>query len=301
MIPYDYHNTIILFEEGIQLFAGLLRYVAFARMEIRPWIWGVLGLLYLSALLPNQGLALCLLGFISFQALKEYFSIIPMRHMERPFVLLSYLSIPLQLLCVAFWNYGLALAFTPLYILLLSLLGLRQYGRTPQMLNSILKIGWGVFTLVYCLSYFGLLMAWAAQTGSATDGTGLVLFFLLIVHFQGIMLFLLNRWHVNDWLRPLFDHGVAGIAGFISILATGIIASSLGFYFTFLTLQEALIAGFVIGTAAYIGSATVHTVQQALYISDEEAMTPGMGGILSFVYPLVYAAPLFFFLLMAYH
>lgn len=224
-----------------------------------------------------------------------------MRQMERPFVLLSYLSIPLQMLCVAFGNHGQAFAFIPLYILILSMVGLKQYGRTPQMMNSILKIGWGVFTLVYCFSYIGLLIEWTGETEAVADGPGLVLFFLLIVHLQGIMLFLLNRWNVNDWFRPLFDHSITGVAGFISILATGIIASSLGFYFTVLTLQEALIAGFVIGTAAYIGSATVHTVQQALYISDEEAMTPGMGGILSFVYPLVYAAPLFFFLLMAYY
>jgi predicted CDP-diglyceride synthetase/phosphatidate cytidylyltransferase len=110
---------------------------------------------------------------------------------------------------------------------------------------------------------------------------------------------LLNRWGVNDWARLLFNNTITGIAGLISILAVGIIASSIGPRLTWLTPQAALLSGLIIGAAAYVGSATVHAVQHALYISDDDALIPGMGGIITFIYPFVYAAPLFFFLLLA--
>ncbi len=281
------------------MLGGMIRYLESARSEIRPWIWSLLGLLYLSTLIPSRAVVLVLLAFVSFQALKEYFSIVPMRQSERPLLLLGYLSIPLQFICVAFNDYTPALAFTPVYILLLSLWGLQRYGRTPQMLHSILKIGWGVFTLVYTFSYVGLLLQWPVQMDLMQRGAGVLFFFLLMVHLQGMMQALLARWRINDWMRSLFDQITVELTGVISILATGIIAASLGPRLTWMPPQPAMFAGLLIGSAAYIGTATVQTMQNALYIEDDDLLVPGLGGIIAFIYPLVYAAPLFFFLLMA--
>lgn len=278
----------------------MIRYLEFVRVEIRPWIWSLLAILYLSALLPSQALTLCLLAFVSFQALKEYFSIVPMRQVERPLLMLGYLSIPLQFASVALAGYAPALAFTPLYILVVSLVGLQRHGWTPQTFNSILKIGWGVFTLVYTFSYIGLLAKFPMQIELTQNGGGLLLFLLLIVHLQRLMHFLLNRWGINDWARTISDNTLIGMASLISVLAVAVIGSSIGPHLTWLSPQQALFAGLVIGSAAYVGSATVHAVQHALYISDEDALIPGMGGIINVIYPFVYAAPLFFFLLMAF-
>lgn len=282
------------------LLSGMLRYWGLARVEIRPWLWSLLALLYIAALAPSQTITLLLLGFISFQALKEYFSIIPMRRAERALLLFGYLSIPLQLLCVGLGDYGLALSFLPIYILVVSLIGLRNYGWTPQTLNSILKIGWGVFTLVYTFSYIGLLAAWPANREMVDNSFGLLLFFLSMVHWQSAVHFLLSRWGINDWPRYVFNSSIEGIGGILSILATGVFAWSVGPWLTWLTPSAALLAGLVVGAAAYIGTATVRSVQEALYISEEEHLIPGMGGILNLVYPFVYAAPLFFFLLMIF-
>ncbi|MCB0098347.1 MAG: phosphatidate cytidylyltransferase [Caldilineaceae bacterium] len=277
----------------------MLRYWEMARVEIRPWLWSLLLLLYCAAILPSQVVTLLILGFISFQALKEYFSIIPMRQAERPLLLLGYLSIPLQFICVGFSEYGLALGFTPLYILVLSIVGLQRFGRTPQTLNSILKIGWGVFTLVYAFSYIGLLAQWPVREDLAGNGVRLLLFFLTMIHLQSAVRFLLERWGIDIWPRNVFNSTLDGMGGAASILATGVFAWSVGPWFTGLEPQSAMLAGLVVSTAAYIGTATVRAVQQALYISEEEHLLPGMGGILNLVYPFVYAAPLLFFLLLA--
>lgn len=280
------------------LLSGMYHYWELARVEIRPWLWSLLALLYAAAIVPGQTVTLMLLAFVSFQALKEYFSIIPMRQVERPLLFLGYLSIPLQFICVALGGYGLALSFMPLYILVISLVGLQKFGRTPQTLNSILKVGWGVFTLVYTFSYIGLLTEWPVRADLAGSGVTLLLFFLIMVHLQSAAHFLLARWGVNEWPRHVFNSSVDGIGGITSILATGIFAWSIGPWLTWLAPQAAMLAGLVIGASAYIGTATVRAVQQALYISEEEHLIPGMGGILNLVYPFVYGAPLLFFLLM---
>jgi phosphatidate cytidylyltransferase len=278
----------------------MLRYWALAKVEIRPWLWSLLALLYVAALAPGQTVTLLLLGFISFQALKEYFSIIPMRRAERALLLFGYLSIPLQLLCVSFGDYGLALSFLPIYIFVISLIGLQKYGWTPQTFNSILKIGWGIFTLVYTFSYIGLLAAWPPNGDMVDNTVGLLLFFLILVHGQSAAHFLLSQWGINDWPRYVFNSSIDGIGGILSILVTGVGAWSIGPWLTWLSPSAAMLAGLVIGAAAYIGTATVRAVQEALYIREEDHLIPGMGGILNLVYPFVYGAPLFFFLLMIF-
>lgn len=280
------------------LLSSVLRYWEMARGEIRPWLWSLLSLLYVASIVPNQAVTLLILAFISFQALKEYFSIIPMRQAERPLLLLGYLSIPLQFICVGLGEHGLSLSVIPLYILVLSIIGLQRFGRTPQTLNSILKIGWGVFTLVYAFSYIGLLAQWPARAELSGSGIQLLLFFLSMIHLQSAVHFLVERWGIDTWPRNVFNSTLDGIGGAASILATGVFAWSIGPWFTWLEPQPAMFAGLVVGTASYIGTATVRAVQQALYISEEEHLIPGMGGILNLVYPFVYAAPLLFFLLL---
>lgn len=280
------------------MLVGMIRYLEIARVEIKPWIWSLLALLYLGAALPSRAVILPILCFVSFQALKEYFSIVPMRQSERPFLLLGYLSIPLQYICVALPNHAPALAVTPLYIIGLSLYWLHKQGRTPQTLHSILKIGWGIFTLVYTLSYIGLLVRWPPEMDLAGSGTGLLFFFLLTIHIQGITHVLFGRWGLNEWSLPLLNNSAVGAAGLLSVLAAAVVASSIGPRLTWLTPQPALWAGLVIGATAYVGSVTIHAVQHALYIKEEDALIPGMGGILTFVYPLTYAAPFLLFLLM---
>lgn len=284
------------------MLVGMIRYIDIARGEIKPWIWSLLAMLYIGAVLPGRASMILALCFVSFQALKEYFSIVPMRQAERPLLLLGYLSIPLQYICVALNHHAPALAVTPLYIIGLSLYWLHKQGRTPQTLHSIFKIGWGIFTLVYTLSYIGLLIRWPPEMELAGSGTGLLFFFLLTVHFQGIMQFLFGRWGINSWSLPLVNNSAIGAAGLLSVLAGAIIASSIGPRLTWLAPQPALWAGLLIGGTAYIGSVTIQAVQHALYIREEDALLPGMGGILTFIYPLAYAAPfLLFFLMLLEH
>lgn len=274
------------------------------RLEVRPMVWSLLVMLYLSALLPQTGLALCLLGFVSFQALKDFYTMMPLRRSERSLVFLGYLCIPIQLLLVNSQYYAAALALIPLLIFGLAAWLLTRYESTAQALNSTLKLGWGLFTLVFGFSHAGLLLVRdntfataSAELSSALSGGNLLLYLLLLVHAQAIMQAILLRWRVNDWSRPVFHASLTGLAGVLSILGVGILAWGVVPWLIGLTPFQATMAGLLIGGGAYLGANTVRAMQHALEINDAERHQLGLGGLLHYIYPFTYAAPLFFYYL----
>lgn len=275
------------------------------RLEIRPMVWALLLMLYLSALLPQPGVALLLLGFVSFQALKDFYTMMPLRRSERQFVFLGYLCIPLQFIWVASHYYALALAFIPLLLFGLAAWLLARYESTPHALNSTLKLGWGLFTLVFGFSHAGLLlvrdsafpMTADSDATSPVSGGNLLLYLLLLVHAQALMQAILWRWRVNDWSRPVFHASLTGLAGILSILGVGILAWGLGPWLLDLTPWKATVSGLLIAAGAYLGTNTVRAIQHALEINETERNQAGLGGILHYIYPFSYAAPLFFYYL----
>lgn len=272
------------------------------RWEVRPLVWSLLVMLYLSALLPQTTVALIFLGFISFQALKEFYTMMPLRRSERALVFLGYLCIPLQLILVGMRYDALAFASIPFLIFALAAWLITRYEGTAQALNSTLKLGWGLFTLVFGFSHLGLLLMHhrgLVENGSELaigGGVGnLLLYLLILVHAQTAMQAVLLRWRINDWSRPVFHASLNGLAGLLSILGVGILAWGIGPWLVGLSPASAMSAGVLIGGAAYLGTTTLRAIQQALEIPEADRYQLGLGGILQYIYPFAYAAPLFFY------
>jgi len=281
---------------------SLEKTVTMTRLEVRPLVWSLLAMLYLCAFVPNPTVALVLVGFISFQALKEYYTIIPLRRSERHLVLLGYLSIPLQLSLIGARQYALALAAIPLLLFALAAWLVAHYESTAQALNSTLKLGWGLFTLVFGLSHLGLLLSRTIDLENAVNELtstvnpgNLLLYLLLLVHSQTMMQSILLRWRVNDWSRPVLNTSLTGLSALLSILGVSTLAWGLGPWLLALTPVKASLSGLLVGAGAYLGSTTLRTIQQALEINEADRQLPGQGGILLYIYPFAYAAPLFFY------
>ncbi|MBN67848.1 MAG: phosphatidate cytidylyltransferase, partial [Gimesia sp.] len=64
------------------------------RQRIQSW-WWMIGILFLC-LIVSRTTAIILFAFISFLALKEFFSIVPTRQADRRVLFWAYLSIPVQ-------------------------------------------------------------------------------------------------------------------------------------------------------------------------------------------------------------
>ena len=77
------------------------------------------------------------LGFLSYLALKEYFSLIPTRLADRQVLLWGYLAILLQYLWIYIGWYGMFLIFIPIYMFLFLPMRMVLIGETQGFLNAI--------------------------------------------------------------------------------------------------------------------------------------------------------------------
>jgi len=265
------------------------------RLDVRPLAWSLLAMLYLSAFLSSTTFALVMLSFVSFQAFKEYCSIMPLRRAERTLVMLGYLAIPVQFYWIGTHYYALALSFIPFLIFALAAWLVSTYATTAQAFNTILKLGWGLFTLVFGFSHVGLLLVRGSALDSLNSGGNYLLYLLLLVHAQLVLQAALLRLRVNDWSRPVFHASLVGLGGILSILGVGMVAWGVGPWLLAVTPLNALVSGLLIGGCAYLGNVTVRSIQNALEINEADRALTGQGGILLLIYPLAYAAPLFFY------
>jgi len=114
--------------------------------RVRTW-WVIIGL-FGGSLLIRQPAVLYLWGFVSFLALKEYFSLIPSRRADRRALFWAYLSIPFQYYWVSLEWYGMFIVFIPVYLSLLVPARLVIIGQTDGFLRSVGTIQWGLMITV---------------------------------------------------------------------------------------------------------------------------------------------------------
>ena len=84
------------------------------KLRIQSW-WWMIGIVF-AALGAGMQTSIVLFAFISFLALKEFFSIVPMRLSDRRVAFWAYLAIPLQYYWVAMGWYGMFIIFIPVYV-----------------------------------------------------------------------------------------------------------------------------------------------------------------------------------------
>ena len=110
------------------------------RQRIQSW-WWMIGILFLC-LIVSRTTAIILFAFISFLALKEFFSIVPTRQADRRVLFWAYLSIPVQYYLVSIGWYGLFIIFIPVYLFLFLPMRMVLIGETRGFIHSAGIIHW---------------------------------------------------------------------------------------------------------------------------------------------------------------
>lgn len=86
------------------------------RQRIQSW-WWMIAILFVC-LVASTTVSIVLFGFISFLALKEFFSIVATRQADRRVIFWAYLSIPIQYYWVSIGWYGMFIIFIPVCVFL---------------------------------------------------------------------------------------------------------------------------------------------------------------------------------------
>jgi phosphatidate cytidylyltransferase len=87
------------------------------------------------------------LALISYLGLKEYFSMIPTRKIDRVVLLIAYLAVPAQFYFAYRAEFGLFMVFIPVWIFLLLPTVMALNGETSGYIRAVGTVSWGLMTV----------------------------------------------------------------------------------------------------------------------------------------------------------
>jgi phosphatidate cytidylyltransferase len=257
--------------------------------RVNSW-WYILAFFSLGIML-NTSLAMFFFAFLSFLALKEYFTLIPSRRTDRRVMFYAYLSIPIQYYFAGISWYGMFIIWIPVYLFLL--LPFRQVliGETKGFLENTARVQWGLMMFVFGLSHLAYMLTLEPING--VGGKELVLYLVLLTAFNDVLQYVWGKSFGKHKIIPKVSPNKT-VEGFVGAFFT---IALLAYIFSFLTpfnWYEAIGAGMIISAFGFVGDVVISMIKRDIGVKDSGNLIPGHGGVLDRVDSLVYTAPLFF-------
>lgn len=272
-----------------------------SELKARISSWWVIVTVLALAIALSPAVSVAFLGFVSFLALKEYFSLIPTRRADRRVLFWAYLAIPVQFYWIGIEWYGMFIIFVPVYMFLFLPLAMLATGQTEGFLRAAGSLHWGLMTMVFAIGHAAYLLALPDEVNPAAGSAGLLLFLIFLTQFNDVAQYvwgkLLGRRKVIPTVSP--NKTVEGLLG--GIATTTLLAWLIAPWLTPLVSWEAPAAGLIIGFSGFVGDITISALKRDLGIKDSGSLIPGHGGILDRIDSLTFTAPLFFHFIYYMH
>jgi phosphatidate cytidylyltransferase len=247
---------------------------------IAAWSWFAILIVALSRLSPMVSFPL--LGLVMFVALKQYFTLTPLRSQDRFAMLAAYVSIPLSLWPAWAGSFGLLSAATVIGLFLLIPVLLSIVPRQPGLLDALGRVLLGVLIFVFCAAHFGLMTRLPAGS-------------LELFGITGLLADLPQR--LTGRIRP----GGERVRPFIGVVASVAVAAAAGAALAPHAAVASLhggIAGGLVALSMAGGSLVSDAVAQDLMRTQSDAVL-GRAAFLDRTLPALYAAPIFYHYLRA--
>jgi len=265
-----------------------------AELVQRIQSWWLMFFVFAVALALSRNISLAFFGFVSFMALKEYFSLIPTRRVDRRVLFWAYLTIPAQYILVGMEWYGMFIILIPVYAFLLLPMRMVLVGEPRNFLRAAGTLHWGLMAMVFSISHVAYLLVLPESVNPGAGGAGLVLFLVVLTQLNDVAQYCWGKLLGRHKALPTVSPGktTEGLIG--GVLTTTTLAWLLAPWLTPLGAVESLAAGLLIGLGGFIGDVTISALKRDLGVKDSGSLLPGHGGILDRIDSLIYTAPLFF-------
>ena len=275
--------------------ATILIYVKFPTQELKDRInswWIIIGFFVVGAMLHTTT-AMFFFGFLSYLALKEYFTLIPSRQTDRRVMFYAYLSIIPQYYFASIDWYGMFIIWIPVFLFLLLPFKQVLIGETKGFLENTSRVQWGLMMFVFGLSHLAYMITLTPVKGYSVGGTELVLYLVLLTELNDILQYLWGKFIGKRKIVPKVSPNKT-VEGFVGAFASISILAVLFSFLTPFTWLHALVAGMIISGGGFIGDVVISMIKRDIGVKDSGNMLPGHGGILDRVDSLIYTTPLFF-------
>jgi phosphatidate cytidylyltransferase len=267
--------------------------------RVKSW-WFMIAIFSLT-MLTSPLVSVFFFALLSFLALKEYISIIPLRRADRRVLFWAYLTIPVQYFFVADNWYGMFIVFIPVWVFFLLPFRLIMAGEMKGFLSSVTAINWGLMITVFSISHAAMLMKFPVTPENVTGGAGLILFLAILNQGNDVAQYVWGKIFGKHKILPAVSPKKTW-EGFLGGLATTTVAAViLAPFLTPFSFIFSILAGLGIGITGFIGDVTFSALKRDMEIKDMGSLIPGHGGILDRIDSLSLTAPLFFHLVRYFY
>lgn len=266
---------------------------AIGNLNARIRSWWMMILIGGGALLAGRIAIILLFAFISFLALREFVTQVPVRRADHSALFVCFfLALPVQYVLVGIGWYGLFSIWIPVYCFLVLAVVAALFADTGRFLDRTAATQWGLILCVYCVSHIPALMTLRIP-GYENRAPLLMVFVVLIAQVSDILQYvwgkLIGRHPVLPILSP--SKTVEGLVG--GVLSATALGALLWPIAPFNVWQAGLMA-FLIAILGFLGGLVMSAIKRDRGIKDWSHLIEGHGGMLDRMDSLCFSAPGFF-------
>ncbi|WP_291992787.1 phosphatidate cytidylyltransferase [Candidatus Accumulibacter sp. ACC003] len=254
-------------------------------LRVRTW-WLIVPPLIVALSLGSAALA-TLFSLVSVLALREFIVLACDRPLPGLVAAAAYCAIPIQYLLAYGGNdHGHAAAF-PLWCLVIVGV-LVASANSIGFLRTAGVLCFGLLLTVFSLSYI-------ARLGTLAEGTGLVIFLLMITQLNDVAQYVWGKLLGRTALAPTLSPNKTREGMLGGIITSALLGAALGPLLAHFDPLSGALSGILLASSGVAGDLTVSAIKRDSGVKDAGKLLPGHGGLLDRVDSLIYAAPLFFY------
>ena len=264
-------------------------------LKTRTKSWWIMATLFLLAAVISPIITYIGIGFLSFAALREFYSVIQLRKSDRVGMLWCYLAIPIQYYLAYMGWYGLFIIFIPVFMFIWIPFVLVLAGETKMIMTSMAGLPTSLMLCVFGLSHMAYLISLPELPDFNAGGKGLLLFLIFITQINDVMQFIWGKLLGRHKILPKVSPNKTW-EGFIGGMLSSIV---IGYFMSFLTPLndwQVILVSFMIAGVGFIGDVVVSAIKRDMGVKDMGEAIPGHGGVLDRIDSLSMTTPIFFHL-----
>ena len=264
-------------------------------LKTRTKSWWIMCSLFITATIISNVITYVCIGFLSFAALREFYSVIKLRKSDRAGMLWCYLAIPVQYYLAYRGWYELFIVFIPVFMFVWIPFILVLEGETKMIMSSMAGLPTSLMLCVFGLSHMAYLISLPEIDGFSAGGKGLLLFLIFITQINDVMQFMWGKLIGKHKILPKISPNKTW-GGFIGGLISSVFIGYLMSFLTPLNHWQVIVVSFFIAGVGFVGDVVVSAIKRDMGVKDMGQAIPGHGGVLDRIDSLALTTPIFFHL-----